>query len=106
MFIYSDTLHQVGDMLFVQFITRDGSRIIRGQGRIVRVVTEGEGDDRRVGQAVEFIDFDEEDSRFVDDLVRRFLENEGRPVLRVGRHSSSTQLPQSQSSAKTTPESD
>ncbi len=89
MFIYTEMPRPVGSLLYIQFVTRDGSRIIRGQGRIVRVVTHGEGEDRLIGQAVEFVDFDEEDAAFVDDLVQHYLEEQAQPTLRVGRRTTS-----------------
>jgi uncharacterized protein (TIGR02266 family) len=85
MFIVTDQPREVGSILHIQFVTRDGSRIIRGRGRIVRSVEQGEGDDRRTGQAIEFLDFDEEDMRFVDALVQRTLDEQQHPALRVGR---------------------
>jgi len=84
MFIYAEAPKPVGSLLYIQFITRDGARIIRGQGRIVRT-SEAEGPEERRGQAVEFIDFDEADMRFLDDLVQRSLELEGAQEQRVLR---------------------
>jgi len=72
MFIYADQPHPVGTLLFIQFITRDGARIIRGQGRIVRAAA-AEGPEARSGQAVEFLDFDEDDARFLEELVQEAL---------------------------------
>lgn len=85
MFIFTDQPRAVGSVLYIQFVTRDGSRIIRGRGRIVRSVEEGEGSERRIGQAIEFLDFDEDDMRFVDALVQRALDEQQHPALRVGR---------------------
>ena len=76
MFIYAEAPQPVGSLLYIQFITRDGARIIRGQGRIVRT-TLAEGSEERRGQAVEFVDFDEADMRFLDELVQRTVELEG-----------------------------
>lgn len=91
MFIYSEKPRPVGSLLYIQFITRDGARIIRGQGRIVRTV-EDEGSQQRCGQAVEFINFDAADTKFLEQLVQEYLEQAEKPKKRVGRRSSSSQL--------------
>ncbi|MFH1807864.1 MAG: PilZ domain-containing protein [Pseudomonadota bacterium] len=88
MFIVTDQPRPVGSILYIQFVTRDGSRIIRGQGRIVRSVAQGEGAQERIGHAVEFLDFDADDTRFVEDLVQRALDEQGQPAMRVGRRGS------------------
>jgi uncharacterized protein (TIGR02266 family) len=88
MFIFTDQPRAVGAILYIQFVTRDGSRIIRGRGRIVRSVEQGEGQDRRIGHAIEFLDFDDDDMRFVEALVQRYLDEQARPAQRVGRRGS------------------
>ncbi|MBN2361932.1 MAG: PilZ domain-containing protein [Deltaproteobacteria bacterium] len=91
MFIYADQPRPAGTLLSIQFVTRDGSRIVRGQGRIVRTETSTQPDGR-TGQAVEFVDFDADDLRFLDELVRRYQDEQARPKQRSGRRPSSSTL--------------
>jgi c-di-GMP-binding flagellar brake protein YcgR len=84
MFIYGEQARPVGTMLFIQFVTRDGSRILRGRGRIVRVAAT-EGPNGRCGQAVEFVDFDPEDLRFLEDIVAKHDLVKSESTTRRGR---------------------
>lgn len=91
MFICADQPRPAGSVLSIQFVTRDGSRIIRGQGRIVRseVATTADG---RTGQAVEFVDFDADDLKFLDALVQRYQDEQAKPKQRSGRRPSSSAM--------------
>ena len=84
MFICADQPRPAGTLLAIQFVTRDGSRIIRGQGRIVRAEL-ATGPDGRSGQAVEFVDFDADDLRFLEQLVQRYREEQANPGQRTKR---------------------
>lgn len=88
MFIRTSTPHRVGTVLDLQFMTRDGQRVIQGRGRIVRVIGDGE----QAGQAVEFMDFSDADAAFLTNWVKRHLGEQAQPTLRVGRRTSKTSL--------------
>ena len=63
MFLRTDTPRPEGSMIYLQFALRDGSKLIEGLGKVVRV--NPPGGERPAGMGVEFVNLDE-DSRGLD----------------------------------------
>src|SRR3954468_18861317 len=59
MFIRTDKPLEEGSMVYLQFSLKDGSRLIEGMGKVVRVNPVGVKD-RTPGMGVEFTNFDAE----------------------------------------------
>jgi uncharacterized protein (TIGR02266 family) len=66
MFVHTRQPAALGSMLEVQFSLKDGSKLIEGIGKVVRVVPPG-APGQTPGMGVEFVQFDEESSA----LIRR-----------------------------------
>jgi uncharacterized protein (TIGR02266 family) len=64
-FIRTDEPREQGAMVYLQFSLKDGSRLIEGLGRVVRVHPAGHRDP---GMGVEFVNFDEESMHLVLDI--------------------------------------
>jgi uncharacterized protein (TIGR02266 family) len=60
MFIKTDTPNEEGDVVYLQFSLKDGSRLIEGMGKVVRVNPPPSSKDRTAGMGIEFVNFDEE----------------------------------------------
>ena len=71
MFIRTNEPREEGSMVYLQFSLKDGSRLIEGLGRVVRV---NRGDGRPDGMGIEFLNFDEESMALIEEIVRRNLE--------------------------------
>jgi uncharacterized protein (TIGR02266 family) len=57
-----------GSMMYLQFSLKDGSRLIEGMGRVVRV-TPAPGDDQHPpGMGIEFVNFDEESMSLIQEI--------------------------------------
>jgi molecular chaperone DnaK len=67
MFIRTDEPREEGAMIYLQFSLKDGSKLIEGLGRVVRVNQPGEPG-RTPGMGVEFVNFDEESMALVHDI--------------------------------------
>jgi len=70
MFIRTESPREEGSFVYLQFALRDGSRLIEGLGKVVRVNTKGEGD-RVPGMGVEFVNLDEESVDLIEEIVAR-----------------------------------
>ena len=68
MFIETDEPRDVGDMIYLQFALRDGTRLIEGLGRVVRVVPERAG--QPGGMGIEFVNMDEDSQDLIVNAVR------------------------------------
>jgi uncharacterized protein (TIGR02266 family) len=67
MFIRTDKPNDEGTTIFLQFSLKDGSPLIEGMGRVVRVNPPGvEG--RVAGMGIEFENFDEESMALIHDI--------------------------------------
>lgn len=64
MFLNTEEPREVGSMIYLQFSLKDGSRLIEGLGRVVRVIPPGSGN-KTPGMAIEFTDFDEDAEKFI-----------------------------------------
>lgn len=67
MFIETDAPSPVGTTLHLQFSLKDGSRLIDGHARVVRVVPHG-NERGPAGMGVEFLELDEETRRVIERL--------------------------------------
>lgn len=67
MFIRTDEPRPSGSMIYLQFSLKDGSSLIEGLGRVVHVT--GPDDEGATGMGVEFVNFDDESSEFIEQLV-------------------------------------
>lgn len=65
MFIRTDAPAELGSMISMLFSLKDGSKLIEGMGRVVRVIPTGAAADQVPGMGVEFVDFDEESSALI-----------------------------------------
>ncbi len=88
MFIRTTQPYPIGTLMDLQFVSRDGERVIQGRGRIVRVRNDAD----ESGQAIEFIDFLKEDTDFLTEMVKQHMGRQAQNRLRVGRKSSRTGL--------------
>lgn len=67
MFIRTDEPRAEGEVIYLQFSLKDGSRLIEGMGRVVRVNPPGvEG--RVAGMGIEFVNFDDESMALIEDI--------------------------------------
>ena len=64
LFICTDEPREEGAIVYVQFTLKDGSRLIEGMGRVVRV--NPPGGPAPVGMGIEFLNFDEESLALVN----------------------------------------
>jgi uncharacterized protein (TIGR02266 family) len=67
LFIGTDAPHALGDIVHLQFALKDGSRLIEGLGRVVRVEPPG-APGRTAGMGVEFLNLDPESQALVEHL--------------------------------------
>ena len=66
-FIRTDEPRAEGDVIYLQFSLKDGSRLIEGMGRVVRCNPPGvEG--RVAGMGIEFVSFDDESMALIEDI--------------------------------------
>ena len=56
-----------GSIIYLQFTLRDGSRLIEGMGRVVRVNPPGDAS-RPSGMGIEFINFDDESMALIAEI--------------------------------------
>lgn len=73
MFLNTEDPREVGSVIYLQFSLKDGSKLIEGMGRVVRVIPPGKGT-QTPGMAIEFTDFDEEAQAF----IRMICQGKGR----------------------------
>jgi uncharacterized protein (TIGR02266 family) len=67
MFISTDEPREEGSMIYLQFSLLDGSRLIEGLGKVVRVNPPGD-QSRTAGMGVEFVNFDEESMALINEI--------------------------------------
>jgi len=67
MFIRTDEPSDEGSMIYLQFSLKDGSRLIEGMGKVVRVNPPGVKE-RPAGMGVEFVNFDEESMALIEEI--------------------------------------
>ena len=64
-FIRTEDPREEGSIVYLQFSLTDGSRLIEGMGKVVRVNPPGS---HATGMGVEFINFDEESMALINDI--------------------------------------
>src|SRR5262245_23006579 len=67
MFIRTDKPMEEGSMVYLQFTLKDGSRLIEGVGKVVRVNPTGVKG-RVAGMGVEFVNFDDESMALINEI--------------------------------------
>ncbi|MCA3011158.1 MAG: TIGR02266 family protein [Myxococcaceae bacterium] len=67
-FIRTDEPREEGSVIYLQFTLADGSRLIEGMGRVVRVNPPGVKG-RVAGMGVEFVNFDDESMALVEEIL-------------------------------------
>jgi uncharacterized protein (TIGR02266 family) len=72
MFIKTDKPHEEGSFVYLQFALKDGSRLIEGLGRVVRVNKPGDGQ-RTPGMGIEFVNFDKDSMALIEEIVANRL---------------------------------
>ncbi len=66
-FIRTSEPRELGALIYLQFSLLDGSRLIEGMGKVVRVNTPGQGD-KIPGMGIEFVSFDEESMQLIQEI--------------------------------------
>ena len=64
MFIRTDEPKEEGAIIYLQFSLKDGSRLIEGMGKVVRVNPPGV----ESGMGIEFLNFDEDSMALIEDI--------------------------------------
>ncbi len=67
MFIRTNDPREEGSMIYLQFSLKDGSKLIEGLGRVVRVNRPGDPD-RTPGMGIEFVNFDDESMALIQEI--------------------------------------
>ncbi len=67
-FIKTDAPAEEGSIIYLQFSLKDGSRLIEGMGRVVRVNPVGV-QNRVPGMGIEFLNFDEESMQLIEEIL-------------------------------------
>lgn len=68
MFIRTDEPREEGAMIYLQFWLNDGSKLIEGLGKVVRVNPPG-NPEKPAGMGVEFVNFDDDSMAFITEIV-------------------------------------
>ncbi|MBK6689788.1 MAG: PilZ domain-containing protein [Deltaproteobacteria bacterium] len=66
-----DDTHEEGQLVYLQFTLKDGTRLIEGLGKIVRINDQRSGDP---GLGIEFLNFDEDSKALIEAIVRERAE--------------------------------
>lgn len=75
MFIRTDESREEGTMIYLQFALKDGTKLIEGLGRVVRV--NPAGGDNPQGIGVEFLNFDEDSRALITAIVKERDSDDG-----------------------------
>ncbi|MBI3181864.1 MAG: TIGR02266 family protein [Myxococcales bacterium] len=70
MFIRTSEPREEGAMIYLQFSLKDGSKLIEGLGRVVRV-NPPEDKSHTPGMGIEFVNFDEDSMALILDICNR-----------------------------------
>lgn len=68
MFIRTEEPREEGSMIYLQFWLNDGSKLIEGLGKVVRVNPPGDPK-KPAGMGVEFLNFDEDSMSLISEIV-------------------------------------
>lgn len=69
MFIRTDEPRELGALIYLQFWLNDGSKLIEGLGKVVRVNEPGADAQRVPGMGVEFVNFDEDSMALINEII-------------------------------------
>jgi type IV pilus assembly protein PilZ len=72
MFIKTDKPREEGSFIYLQFALKDGSRLIEGLGKVVRVNPPGDPN-RPPGMGIEFVNFDPDSMALIEEIVANRL---------------------------------
>lgn len=72
LFIKTDSPREEGSFVYLQFALNDGSRLIEGMGKVVRVNPPGDPA-RTAGMGIEFVNFDDESMALIEEIVAHRL---------------------------------
>ncbi len=73
MFIRTEKPREEGAFIYLQFALKDGSRLIEGLGKVVRVNPPGDPS-HPAGMGVEFVNFDDESMSLIEEIVAKRLD--------------------------------
>ena len=73
MFIHSDEPREPGSLVYLQFTLKDGSKLIEGLGKVMRVVPPPGTPEHPAGMGIHFMNFDDESQRLVQQIVAQGL---------------------------------
>lgn len=73
MFIRSDEPREVGSLVYLQFTLKDGSKLIEGLGKVVRVIPPSGKGGEPAGMGIQFVNFDDESQKLVEQIVSQGL---------------------------------
>ncbi len=68
MFIRTRDPREEGAVVYLQFTLKDGSKLIEGMGRVVRVNPSDGDADHPPGMGVEFVNFDEDSMALIEEI--------------------------------------
>lgn len=66
-FVRTDEPREEGSVIYLQFALKDGSKLIEGMGRVVRVNPPGDSK-RPAGMGIEFMNFDDESMALIAEI--------------------------------------
>ncbi len=67
-FVKTDEPREEGSVIYLQFALKDGSKLIEGMGRVVRVNPPGDPQ-RPPGMGIEFMNFDDESMALIAEII-------------------------------------
>ena len=66
-FVTTDEPREEGSVIYLQFALKDGSKLIEGMGKVVRVNPVGDST-RPAGMGIEFVNFDDESMALIAEI--------------------------------------
>jgi len=69
LFLRTESLREVGSLVYLQFSLTTGETLIEGLGRVVHVSAPGNTEARTVGIGIEFVNFDEASLALIEEIV-------------------------------------
>jgi uncharacterized protein (TIGR02266 family) len=75
MFIRTEEIREEGSLIYLQFYLKDGSKLIEGLGKVVRVNRpDPDGKNKgSCGMGIEFVNFDQNSMQLIEQIVDRNL---------------------------------
>jgi uncharacterized protein (TIGR02266 family) len=67
-FIHTEEPREQGSIIYLQFALKDGSKLIEGMGRVVRVNPVGGDGKMPAGMGIEFLNFDDESMALIAEI--------------------------------------